>query len=149
MDEGERGCLPEPHDKPYYTNPIVWLNYCTKDEAKGQVLIFLNFLYVHGNCTAVIRFFHESMHGNYPDASKISMHVKSLLQTRIMHGMLFELSHTSACTIYHTSNFCCPKINRVFWIGMHVLELLVPECLCRLRAPSQKSSQLSEKYRVD
>ena len=34
-----------------------------------------------------IRFFHESMHGNYPDACKISMHVKSLLQTRIMHGI--------------------------------------------------------------
>ena len=48
---------------------------------------FLNFMYVHGWCTAVIRFFHESMHGNYPDASKISMHVKSLLQTRIMHGI--------------------------------------------------------------
>ena len=27
------------------------------------------------------------MHGNYPDACKISMHVKSLLQTRIMHGI--------------------------------------------------------------
>ena len=42
-----------------------------------------------GNCTAVIRVFHESMHsmhGNYPDACKISMHVKSVLQTRIMHG---------------------------------------------------------------
>ena len=38
-------------------------------------------------CTAVIRFFHESMHGNYPDACKIIMHVKSLLQTRIMHGI--------------------------------------------------------------
>ena len=25
------------------------------------------------------------MHGNYPDACKISVHVKSLLQTRIMH----------------------------------------------------------------
>ena len=54
---------------------------------KGQGLIFLNFLYVHGNCTAVIRFVQESMHGNYPDACKISMHVKSLLQTRIMHGI--------------------------------------------------------------
>ena len=29
-------------------------------------------------------------------------------------GVLFEFSHTSASTIYHTSNFCCPKINRVF-----------------------------------
>ena len=27
------------------------------------------------------------MHGNYPDACKISMRVKSLLQTRIMHGI--------------------------------------------------------------
>ena len=53
----------------------------------GEGAIFLNFLYVHGNCTAVIRFVHESMHGNYPDACKISMHVKSLLQTRIMHGI--------------------------------------------------------------
>ena len=44
-------------------------------------------MYVHGDCTAVIRVFHESMHGNYPDGCKISMHVKSLLQTRIMHGI--------------------------------------------------------------
>ena len=27
------------------------------------------------------------MHGNYPDACKISMHVKPLLQTRMMHGI--------------------------------------------------------------
>ena len=32
---------------------------------------------------------------------------------------------------------------------MHVLELYIPDCLCRLRALSQKSSQLSEKYKVD
>ena len=27
------------------------------------------------------------MHGNYPDGCKISTHVKSLLQTRMMHGI--------------------------------------------------------------
>ena len=31
------------------------------------------------------------MHGNYPDASKISMHVKYFLQTRMMHGI--RLNH--------------------------------------------------------
>ena len=47
----------------------------TEDETKGQGAIFLNFMYsctCIGNCTAVIRFFHESMHGNYPDACKIT-----------------------------------------------------------------------------
>ena len=48
-------------------------------------------MYVHGDCTAVIRVFHESMHGNYPDGCKISMHVKYLLQTRMMHGI--RLNH--------------------------------------------------------
>ena len=57
----------------------------------GGVAVDLNFLYVHGNCTAVIRFFHESMHGNYPDVCKISGHVKYFLQTRIMHGI--RLNH--------------------------------------------------------
>ena len=28
--------------------------HSTEDETKGQGAIFLNFLYVHGNCTAVI-----------------------------------------------------------------------------------------------
>ena len=36
------------------------------------------------------------MHGNYPDACKISMHVKSLLQTRIMHGI--RLNHVTLLT---------------------------------------------------
>ena len=31
------------------------------------------------------------MHGNYPDACKISMHVKSLLQTRMMHGSIIRI----------------------------------------------------------
>ena len=68
-------------------HPKLTLDLATVGETKGQVLIFFLFLYVHGDCTAVIRFFHESMHGNYPDGCKISMHVKSLLQTRMMHGI--------------------------------------------------------------
>ena len=66
-------------------------NTSTVDEPKGQGAIFLIFLYVHGNCTAVIRFFHESMHGNYPDACKIRPPEISLLQTRNMHGPIIRI----------------------------------------------------------
>ena len=31
------------------------------------------------------------MHGNYPDGCKISTHVKSLLQTRMMHGSIIRI----------------------------------------------------------
>ena len=71
--------------------PICVVNSTTEVETKGEGAIFLNFLYVHADCTAVIRVFHESMHGNYPDACKISMHVKSLLQTRMMHGSIIRI----------------------------------------------------------
>ena len=64
------------------------IDLATDPETKGQGAIFLNFLYVHGNSTVAIRFFHESMHGNYPDGCKISAPEISLFQTRNMHGSI-------------------------------------------------------------
>ena len=37
----------------------------------------------------------------------------ALLRVRLSVRVLSEFSHTSVSTIYHTSNFCCPKISKI------------------------------------